>query len=176
MCVCVCVCLPKTLHELDATQGSIFSGVHQIWIYCFPSSRPAAISMPFNLPIAGGRIVRIIRLRKVLVLCKMQTALSRIWTRVTVSISLDDFHYYSSHSIKHTYIYIYIYGVGPNVLDCDIAYIHTHTYIYMCVYVCVCGWLVGCLFYDVSSLFGSFNVKLSHFSLVWFGFMAYQPF
>ena len=30
---------------------------------------------------------------KVLVLCEMQSVLSRIWTRVAVSISYDDNHY-----------------------------------------------------------------------------------
>ena len=42
------------------------------------------------LPIVEGRMVRCILFSRVLVLCKMQTALSRIWTRVAVSISYDD--------------------------------------------------------------------------------------
>ena len=45
-------------------------------------------SLPYYLPIAGGRIIGFIPFPMVLVL-----DLSRIWTRVTVSISYDDNHY-----------------------------------------------------------------------------------
>ena len=45
------------------------------------------------LPIAGGRIIGFIPFPRVLVLCEMQSASSRIWTRVTMSISYDDNHY-----------------------------------------------------------------------------------
>ena len=47
-------------------------------------------SLPYYLPIAGGRIIRFIPFPRVLVLCEMQSVSSRIWTRVTVSISYDD--------------------------------------------------------------------------------------
>ena len=49
--------------------------------------------MSYNLPIAGGRIIGFIPFPRVLVQCEMQSASSRIWTRVTVSISYDDNHY-----------------------------------------------------------------------------------
>ena len=52
-------------------------------------------SLPYYLPIAGGRIIGFIPFSRVLVLCKMQSVLSRIWTRVAVSISYDDNHYTS---------------------------------------------------------------------------------
>ena len=45
------------------------------------------------LPIAGGRMVGFIPFTRVLVLCEMQTASSRIWTLVTVSISCNGNHY-----------------------------------------------------------------------------------
>ena len=45
------------------------------------------------LPIAGGRIIGFIPFPRVLLLCEMQPALSRIWTLVAVSISFDDNHY-----------------------------------------------------------------------------------
>ena len=45
------------------------------------------------LPIAGGRIIGFIPFPRVLVLCEMQWASSRIWTRIAVSISNDDNHY-----------------------------------------------------------------------------------
>ena len=47
-------------------------------------------SLPYYLPIAGGRIIGFIPFPRVLVLCEMQFVSSRIWTRVTVSISNDN--------------------------------------------------------------------------------------
>ena len=49
-------------------------------------------SLSYYLPIAEGRIIGFIPFPRVLVLCEMQSVLSRIWTRVTVSISFDDNH------------------------------------------------------------------------------------
>ena len=54
--------------------------------------------MPYYLPIAGGRIIGFIPFPRVLVLCEMKSVLSRIWTRVAVSISYDDNHYTTSTS------------------------------------------------------------------------------
>ena len=51
------------------------------------------LSLPYYLPIAGGRIIGFIPFPRVLVLCEMQSASSRIWTRVAVSISYDENHY-----------------------------------------------------------------------------------
>ena len=50
-------------------------------------------SLPYYLPIAGGRIIGFIPFPRVLVLCEMQSVTSRIWTRVAVSISYDDNDY-----------------------------------------------------------------------------------
>ena len=50
-------------------------------------------SLPYYLPIAGGRIIGFIPFPRVLVLCEMQSVSFRIWTRVAVSISYDDNHY-----------------------------------------------------------------------------------
>ena len=50
-------------------------------------------SLSYYLPIAGGRIIGFIPFPRVLVLCEMQSVRSRIWTRVTVSISYDDNDY-----------------------------------------------------------------------------------
>ena len=49
--------------------------------------------MPYYLPISGGRIIGFIPFPRVLVLCEMHSASSKIWTRVAVSISYDDNHY-----------------------------------------------------------------------------------
>ena len=51
-------------------------------------------SLPYYWPIAGGRIIGFIPFPRVLVLCEMQSVLSRIWTPVTMSISYDDNYYY----------------------------------------------------------------------------------
>ena len=48
---------------------------------------------PTILPITGARIVRFILFPKILTFCEMQTASSRIWTWVTMSIFSDDTHY-----------------------------------------------------------------------------------
>ena len=50
-------------------------------------------SLSYYLPIAEGRIIGFIPFPRVLVLCEIQSASSRIWTRVAVSISYDDNHY-----------------------------------------------------------------------------------
>ena len=50
-------------------------------------------SLPYYLPIAGGRLIGFIPFPRVLVLCEMQSVSSSIWTRVAVSISYDDNHY-----------------------------------------------------------------------------------
>ena len=50
-------------------------------------------SLLYYLPIAGGRIIGFIPFPRVLVLCEIQFASSRIWTRFAVAISYDDNHY-----------------------------------------------------------------------------------
>ena len=53
-------------------------------------------SLSYYLPIAGERIVGFIPYSRLLVLCKMRTASSRIWTLVNVSTSNDRNHYTTS--------------------------------------------------------------------------------
>ena len=59
-------------------------------------------SLPYYLPIAGGRIIGFIPVPRVLVQCEMQSVSSRIWTRVAVSISYDDNHYTTGTSTRKT--------------------------------------------------------------------------
>ena len=47
-------------------------------------------SLPYYLPIAGGRIFGFIPFPRVLVLCEMQSVSSRIWTRVAVFIFIEE--------------------------------------------------------------------------------------
>ena len=50
-------------------------------------------SLHYYSPIARGKIIGFVHLGKVWVLCEMQSALSRIWTQVAVSISYDNNHH-----------------------------------------------------------------------------------
>ena len=50
-------------------------------------------SLPYYLPLTGGRIVGFIPSPWILVRCEIQTDSSRIWTQVTVSIFYDGNHY-----------------------------------------------------------------------------------
>ena len=74
---------------------SIFDA--EVGIQNFPSPNLVAILRlkspvcPTIVPIAGGRIVGFIPFPIVLVISEMQTALSSIWTRVTVSIFYDNY-------------------------------------------------------------------------------------
>ena len=62
-------------------------------------------SLPYYLPIAGGRIIGFIPFPRVLVLCEMQSVSSRIWIRVA-----DDNHYTTgindnSEHLQSTYVH-----------------------------------------------------------------------
>ena len=75
---------------------SIFKRSLTSLIESLPSPRLIAsprLKNPVYLPIDEGRIIRFIPFPRVLVLCEMRSASSRIWTRVAVSISYDDNHY-----------------------------------------------------------------------------------
>ena len=67
-------------------------------------------SLPYYLPIAGGRIIGFIPFPRVLVQCEMQSVSSKIWTRVAVSISCDDNHYITGTgmniSISHIHVWL----------------------------------------------------------------------
>ena len=76
----------------------LFTQVH--FLFWQPGrARGLYTSQSYYLPIAGGRIIGFIPFPRVLVLCEMQSASSRIWTRVAVSISYDDNHYTTGTSI-----------------------------------------------------------------------------
>ena len=76
------------------------------------------ISLPYYLPIAGGRIIGFIPFPRVLVLCEMQSASSRIRTRIAVSISYGDNHYITG----------WLFGKNQSINQ---LHTHTHTYIYI---------------------------------------------
>ena len=57
-------------------------------------------SLPYYLPITVGRIIGFIPFQWVLVLWERQLVWSKIWTRVTQSISYDGNHYTTSASLR----------------------------------------------------------------------------
>ena len=78
----------------DMTQGEFFkrslAGLNSEFSFSLTSclTKAEEPSLPYYLPIAGGRIIGFIPFQRVLVLCEMQTVLSRNWTRIAVSILL----------------------------------------------------------------------------------------
>ena len=92
--------LPTPPLRQDMTQGQFFfkqslTGLNSEFSFSKTSclSKAEEPSLPYYLPIAGGRIIGFIPFPRVLVLYEMQSVLSRIWTRITMSISYDDNHY-----------------------------------------------------------------------------------
>ena len=85
--------LPTPPLGQDMTQGPYFkrslTGLNSEYSF----SKAEEPSLSDYLPIAGGRIFGFIPFPRVLVICKMQSVSSRIWTRVAVFISYDDNHY-----------------------------------------------------------------------------------
>ena len=85
--------------KINMTQGQFFkqslTGFNSKFSFsqtsCFTKAEEP--SLPYYLPITGGRIIGFIPFPRVLVLCEMQSVSSRIWTHVVVSISYDNNHY-----------------------------------------------------------------------------------
>ena len=82
-------------NEQDVIQVHFWSRVSQVWI---PSSFTGLFarltvnepSVPYNLPVAGDKIVGCISFPRVFALWERQTALLRFWTLFVRSISYDD--------------------------------------------------------------------------------------
>ena len=81
--------------EMDAIPGPFISGVQLIWHRSFLSPRPIAIPRLKN-PVFSERIVGFIHFLRELPRSETQTALSKIWTRVTNFISYDDNRFIAS--------------------------------------------------------------------------------
>ena len=62
--------------------------------------------LPYYLPITGGRSVGFVPFSTVVALWEIQTALSKIWIQVDMSISYNFKHYTSTSNIYILYIYI----------------------------------------------------------------------
>ena len=88
------------------------------WTSCL--TKAEELSLPYYLPIAGGRIIGFIPFPRVLVLCEMQSVSSRIWTRVAVSISYDDNHYTTDTSIIYNRFW-YVLRATPRIPYTHIA-------------------------------------------------------
>ena len=90
---------PTPPHGQDMTQGQFFKrsliGLNSEFSFSWTSclAKAEEPSLPYYLSIAGGRIIGFIPFPRVLVLCEMQSVLSRNWTRIAVFISCDDNNY-----------------------------------------------------------------------------------
>ena len=106
------IILPTLPLGQDMTQGQFFkqslTGLNSEFSFSKTNclTKAEEPSLPCYLPIAGGRIIGFMPFPKVLVLCKMLSVSSRIWTCVAMSISCDDSHYTTGTSDK---ICLYIY-------------------------------------------------------------------
>ena len=91
--------LPTPLIGQDMTQGQFFkrrlTGFNSEFSFSYTSclKKDEEPSLSYYLPIAGGGMIGFIPFPRVFVLCEMQSASSRIWTRIAVSISYVDNHY-----------------------------------------------------------------------------------
>ena len=102
------VCIyPTPLHEQDVTQGQFKAVFSRFDFRLFllldwlPNSTKEP-SLPDYLFTSSGMIAGYILFRRVLVLCEKQSASSRVWTQLTMSVSYGDNHYttYTSQNIQ----------------------------------------------------------------------------
>ena len=82
-------CLLIKMWQLTKAPG-VTRNEPKIHVICYITTKAEEPSLPNYLPLAGGKIIGFIPFPSALVLCEMQLARSRIWTRVAVSISYDD--------------------------------------------------------------------------------------
>ena len=94
----------------DMTQGQFFkrslTGLNSEFSFSKTSclTKTEEPRLPYYLPTAGGGIIGFIPFPRVLVLCEMQSASSRIWTCVAVSISCNNTHYTMGTIIEYKVI------------------------------------------------------------------------
>ena len=83
------------------TTGTALTGLNSEFSFSETSrlTKAEEPNLSYYLPIAGGRIIGFIPFPRVLVLCEIQLALPRIWSRVAVSISYDDSHYTTGYGL-----------------------------------------------------------------------------
>ena len=101
--VLITVCIyPTPLHDTRSIFKWSLPGLNSVFLLLDQLSYHAWLkSLVFatNLPIAGERIVGFKPFARILALCEMQTALSKIWTLVAMSISSDHDHYAENTSL-----------------------------------------------------------------------------
>ena len=87
------------------------TGLNSEFSFSYPSclTKAEEPSLSYYLPIAGGRIIGFIPFPRVLVLCEMQSVLSRIWTRVAVFISYGNNDYITGTSVKHMIVHLWLF-------------------------------------------------------------------
>ena len=96
--------LPTPLHGQDLTQSQFQAGFDRLEFYFSKTDCHTKVkepSLPYFLRKVRERIIRWITFARVLALCEMQIAYSRIWTWDNVYISFDDNYYTMSASILY---------------------------------------------------------------------------
>ena len=93
----------QTGYDTRSIFNRSLTGLNSEFSFSYTSclTKAEELSLSYYLPIAGRRIIGFIPFPRVLVLCEMQLAWSRIWIRFAVSISYDDNHYTTGTS-KYT--------------------------------------------------------------------------
>ena len=70
-------------------------------------------SLPYYLPVTGGKVIALIPFPRVLVPCEMQSVSSSIWTRVADNHYTMGMIYYSSYSFNFYTLWIYLASMPP---------------------------------------------------------------
>ena len=109
-CVCLCVSTYRSFPT-----GMLWHKVNFLKIQCFPSPRLVVLrrlniqsDLLFTHSWKENTYMHIFP--RLLILCKMQTALYRIWTRVAMTISYDDNHYTKRPYKEHIIMMQWCYG------------------------------------------------------------------
>ena len=126
-------------------------------IICYRLAVVHAVGLPYYLPIAGERIIGFIPFPRVLMLYKIQTALSRIWTWFVVSISYKDVHIIiiiimscGLHGYPWPSLFTSPYhSLPPAGLQGHIPYHHTAAVWMSCFWLAICGGPQEYITYDL---------------------------
>ena len=90
------------------------TGLNSVFLLLDWSPNQGWRTQSYYLFIAGGRIIGFIPFPRVLMLREVQSASSRIWTCVAVSISYNDNHYTMGTShLKHMYSVLFVFTWCP---------------------------------------------------------------
>ena len=114
----ICIYQPlrtgRIWHKVNFFKRSL-TGLNSKFSFSYCLTKTKEPSLPYYLPISGGKLIGFIPFPVVLVLFEMQSISSWIWTRVddgnyySMGISLFNTHRHYVYIYVYIYIYIYIY-------------------------------------------------------------------